>query len=215
MPLLIAMSKLSLMLELTDSQTGCILDEVDFTGADAHLLLELLDITDASFEGVSYRMSSEDLTCIRDKFKSKNLPLEVSAGHLRARGKWDDLPYKPHTNRELLLMLKGEKPLTVFHDAHPWQSHELLELCERFEPYVAEGRFIKREYLDKDQSEEHQYFKWVFFALPAESWRIDAYILLKQTAKLSGWNDGFERMEGTLLGYTDEQNTIHLSKKKF
>jgi hypothetical protein len=212
MPIVIDMRTPSLVLELTDIQTGCLLDEVGFVDAESHQLLELLGMEEANFEGMSYDMSAEDLTSIRQEFKSKKILLGAGAGQLRARGGWDDLPYKLHTNRELLLMLKGEKPLAVFHDAHPWQSHELRELCERFEPYVTEGRFIKREYVDESFLEKHQSMKWVFFALPAEAWRIDAYILLKQTAKLSGWNDGFERLEGSLLGYTDEQNTIHLSK---
>jgi hypothetical protein len=34
--------------------------------------------------------------------------------------------------------------------------------------------------------------------------------LLKKTAQMCGWNEGFERMEGTLLGYTDEQNDIYI-----
>ena len=50
----------------------------------------------------------------------------------------------------------------------------------------------------------------VLYALPEESWRINAYILLLKTSKKSGWSEGFERMEGSLLGYTDEQNDAYL-----
>jgi hypothetical protein len=47
-------------------------------------------------------------------------------------------------------------------------------------------------------------------ALPGEQWRIDAYLLLWKAAEKSGWNEGFERLEGTLLGYEDWQNDYHI-----
>jgi hypothetical protein len=215
MTLVINMQTPSLVLELKDRQTACLFDELEFTGAESNQLLELLGLQGTNFHGKSYEVSAEDLKTIEQAFKSKIIPVEASAGQLRTRSNWDDLPYKLHTNRELWLMLKGEKPLAVFHDAPPWQSQALCEMCERFEPHVAEGRFVKHEYLDTSQPEGYPSLKWVFYALPKQAWRIDAYLLLKETAKLSGWNDGFERMEGSLLGYTDEQNTIHLSRKGF
>lgn len=45
-----------------------------------------------------------------------------------------------------------------------------------------------------------------------EVWRIEAYLLLWATAEKSGWNAGFERMEGSLLGYEDWQNDVHLAR---
>jgi hypothetical protein len=39
---------------------------------------------------------------------------------------------------------------------------------------------------------------------------MDAYLLLWKTAEKSGWNAGFERMEGSLLGYEDWQNDAHM-----
>lgn len=49
-------------------------------------------------------------------------------------------------------------------------------------------------------------------ALPQEAWRIDAYLLLGATAEKSGWNAGFERMEGSLLGYEGWHNDIHMAR---
>jgi hypothetical protein len=43
----------------------------------------------------------------------------------------------------------------------------------------------------------------VFYALPGQEWRIEALILLLKTAEVTGWNEGFERMERSLLGYED------------
>lgn len=41
---------------------------------------------------------------------------------------------------------------------------------------------------------------------------MDAYVLLWRTAEKSGWNEGFERMQGSLLGYDDEQNDIFIER---
>ena len=51
-------------------------------------------------------------------------------------------------------------------------------------------------------------FRTVLFALPEQQWRIDAYLLLKKTSHRSGWSEGFERMEGSLLGYEDWRNDV-------
>jgi hypothetical protein len=53
----------------------------------------------------------------------------------------------------------------------------------------------------------------VLYALPREAWRIEAYLLLWKTAEKSGWNAGFERMEGSLLGYEDWQNDYHMERR--
>jgi hypothetical protein len=50
----------------------------------------------------------------------------------------------------------------------------------------------------------------VFYARPTEAWRIDAYIAMMAAASKAGWSEGFERLEGTLLGYTEQQNDIHI-----
>ena len=206
--------KRELVLELKDQLTSCMLDEIYFSSEESHRLLDLLGIESPDLEGASYDMSAEDIATINAAFPSKEISVKASEGWLRTRGTWDNVPYKLHTNRELLLMLGGDKPLTVFCDSQPWQSQVLIEMCEKFEPYVQDGRFVKREYIEINAQDARQSVRWVFFAQPAEAWRIDSYILMKQTAKFSGWNDALERMEGTLLGYTDEQNSIHLLRNK-
>jgi hypothetical protein len=50
----------------------------------------------------------------------------------------------------------------------------------------------------------------VLYALPGEEWRIDAYLQLWETFKKTGWTAEMEREEGTLLGYEDWQNDIHM-----
>jgi len=115
-------------------------------------------------------------------------------------------------------MLKGIKPLAYFSDlifddsdmwepdeAFEWQvelgtfvKHEVRELCE---PYTHNGHLIKGEWSR-------------FYALKDEAWRIPAFLLLKKLMKRHPWSDAFERMEGTLLGYTDEQNDEWLERRR-
>lgn len=208
------MTASALILEIIDSTTGCIAEEIEFSGSEAPKLLALLEIENSDFFGVSYDLDEPDIRAIQKLFGWKKISETASAACLRARGVWDELPYKIHTNRELLMMLAGEKPLTVFCDSYVPGSGSKVMRDEKFEPYVQAGRFIMREHIEIDSRDANNSMRWIFYALPSEAWRIDAYILMKKTAKISGWNDGFERMEGSLLGYTDEQNNVHLLLNK-
>lgn len=51
----------------------------------------------------------------------------------------------------------------------------------------------------------------VYFALPGQEWRIDAYLLLVEVGYRSGWADCYERYEGALLGYGDAENDWHIA----
>jgi hypothetical protein len=52
------------------------------------------------------------------------------------------------------------------------------------------------------------------YAKKQEEWRIEAYILLRNTWKKSGWSEALERMEDSLLGYEEWQNDFHIQSKK-
>lgn len=56
----------------------------------------------------------------------------------------------------------------------------------------------------------------VYFALPGDEWRIDAYIEMCAEARLSSRNEvnAFERRQGTLLGYEDWQNDWWLEHRR-
>jgi hypothetical protein len=116
-------------------------------------------------------------------------------------------------------MLAGSKPMSAFVDDHP-ALHGLYIIPERqFEPYVAAGRIAKREMIDPPGEDapvvrgQRIGSRRVLYALPAEVWRIEAYLLLWRTAEKAGWNEGFERMEGSLLGYEDWQNDVHIERR--
>ena len=133
-------------------------------------------------------------------------------------GPLDDLPYKIHTGRELALMLKGSKPLAYFSDTFPSASDVEVIPEKLFDPYVKQGRFVKRAHAISadDCGPELQRLgrgmRILMYALPNQRWRIDAMILLLHTAAKCGWSEGFERIQGSLLGYEDLQNDIYIEK---
>jgi len=100
-------------------------------------------------------------------------------------------------------MLEGRKSLVVFHDAYP--AEWLSETLERFEPFVRSGRLVRRmidtPFTKAERARFLNFQGWrrVFFSLPAEEWRIDAFLLLSKVSAKTGWNEALERMEGSLL----------------
>lgn len=157
----------------------------------------------------TYDLETEELECIKQHF---NLDVGTHAGlvKLRPRHFIDDLPYQVHTNRELALMLAGKKPFAAFSGTYP-SCPGIEEIPERlFDPYVATGRLLKREYVEPMREGMTQQIRRVMYALHIEAWRINAYVLLLQTARKVGWNEGFERMEGSLLGYEEWQNDAYI-----
>jgi|TARA_B110000908_G_C10227931_1_gene439006 hypothetical protein len=118
-----------------------------------------------------------------------------------------------HTNRELELMLCGKKPLAWFSDAIASLPDEEIIPENSYSEYVEEGIFIKAElHLQskfKARDGSFPIIKHVFFAGKDEVWRIEAFKLLQIEFNRTGlWNELLERMEGTLLGYTDHENDL-------
>lgn len=115
------------------------------------------------------------------------------------------LPYLVHTNRELGLMLRGEKPLARFARELSAPVPVLERYFRMFDRHVAEGRFVKRTVMPYPKAP----FQSVYYALPGEEWRIDAMIELLSG---DGWTLADERREGELLGYSDWQNNIWIER---
>jgi hypothetical protein len=108
-------------------------------------------------------------------------------------------------------MLSRRKPLAHFSDAYPADPNEEIFPELAFAPYVANGTFEARDYVEllagpplKDFPEVKG-IRHLFFAPPHEAWRIDAYLVMMMASKRSGWSEGFERLEGLLLGYTNAE----------
>ena len=119
----------------------------------------------------------------------------------------ETLGYQIHTNRELGMMLLGQKPLAVFSDVEGRYPTSLLRYLRMFDRHVRTGRFVSREHREPLAVPGNQrVLLTIFYALPHEVWRIDSMIDLRHN--LSAWTPEHERMEGELLGYTTDQNDI-------
>jgi hypothetical protein len=130
----------------------------------------------------------------------------------------DPLPYELHTDRELEFMLYKGKPLAHFSDAYPSEPDEAIFPELAFAPYVQAGRFVKREFVELLRGpppKDHLHvrgIRHVFYARTTEAWRIDAYIMMMAAASKAGWSEGFERLEGSLLGYEEWQTDLHMER---
>jgi hypothetical protein len=128
------------------------------------------------------------------------------------------LPYEVHTNRELEFMLTRGKPLAHFSDVYPAEPNEYIVPEQSFAPYVSDGTFEKREFVElltepaPAASPHIRGTRHVLYAKRAEAWRIDAYVAMLSAAAKAGWSEGFERLEGTLLGYAEWQIDVHLER---
>ncbi|MBN3559478.1 hypothetical protein JYA60_14710 [Sphingomonas yabuuchiae] len=100
-------------------------------------------------------------------------------------------------------MLRGLKPLAMFVSEYERTPECLTRYFRMFDRHVESGRFVKREHA---VAAETYRFSYVLYALPAEAWRIDRMIRLKE---LPGqWGSDREREEGHLLGYEDWMNDV-------
>ena len=119
------------------------------------------------------------------------------------------LPYVVHTNRELGLMLRGEKPLAYFVEDYSRAPESLLRYLRMFDRHAVTGRFIKRE--QPVACVAGMDIRYVLYALPREEWRIEKMIELVE--RPGAWSADREREFGRLLGYEDWMNDIWLARR--
>jgi len=195
------------ILEIIDSETGCPVRSFAIEPADSVVISSLLD--DNGFDPRSvYDLDPHETAAILSYFGfvAEEPPLAI----LRPRHELDNRPYQVHTNRELALMLDGVKPFAAFSEEYPLFGEESHIPEKIFDRHVADGRFVKREFVSTRIRDGYRLRK-VLYARPGEAWRIDAYILLWHTAEQTGWNETLERMEGFLLGYEEWQTALHIA----
>ena len=139
-----------------------------------------------------------------------------------ARAHWiRDVPYLVHTGYELFLMLEGVKPFAKFIVHYPEEPGEFPEEA-LFEPHVRAGTLIKRVMPDEpfatpikaSSGRVFEGLRQLFYARPGEEWRVDAYILVARQLVYGPWNDTLERLEGSLLGYTDAENDWWIARRR-
>lgn len=110
----------------------------------------------------------------------------------------------PHEGRELILMLAGKKPMAMFSDVVP-DSMKLP--IDDFLQYVKSGQIVQFEEIYHPDSNKHSAFRFVYFALETEAWRIDEMRMINYNMIKLGHpsSDETEQKIGYLLGYTAEQ----------
>lgn len=120
----------------------------------------------------------------------------------------NQLPYRVHTNRELILMLENRKPLSVFVGRIPADT-SFTEIPEHlFDPYVESGVFSKQELVEEFPQPVRgiKGHRIVLYANSGEEWRINAYSIVRHVGNKIGWSEPLIRLEGSLLGYAEWQN---------
>ena len=204
-----------LVLELWDDRLRSIVETVLLEVTDAAAFEQALgiDLVAMRTDRAVVPLDADEAALLA-RLCGASLDLSRGQASLLAWSSLDALPYLTHTNRELAMMLAGTKPLAMFYDREPsdnaWTIPE-----DVFAPHVASGRFVQRElvWLDGAAPPGARGTRYVFYAVPAEAWRIDAYIAMKTAASLSGdGGEALERLEGALLGYAEWQNEAHLAR---
>jgi hypothetical protein len=200
-----------------DESTMCVVEHQRFEANLTEVTL-LLDMPPGQIVGAGLEPSQA-------KRLANFLGLSISAPYtyaqLQAPHFVDRLPYTVHTNREFVLMARGTKPLAVFSEGYPLPYPSPYFAEEKFDEQVAARRFVKREYVvpfDKNQgpgpSGPVRGVRVILYSQASEEWRIDAYVLLRNTSVKAGFGEFFERQEGALLGYEEWQNDAYIELVK-
>lgn len=170
---------------------------------------------------LTYTLGATELLAIGEHYGTEFEPGGREC-QLRRAHSIDGAPYLVHTNYELFLMLEGVKPFAMFAIDLPAEpvDHPFYAL---FEPHIRAGRIIKRVLADElfdtpirgATGRVFTGLRRIFYTLPGGEWRVDAHGLLRaQLHRGLAWNDTLERLEGSLLGYTDAQNDWWIERRR-
>ena len=202
------------ILQRTDPATGSAVAEARIFVKDVDRLRDLLGAGDDPDVNHDHRLEDDDVAAI-GALCDPPVALDPDLDTLTAWHPIRQAPYLVHTGFELPLMLEGRKPMAVFSDVS--SADWLEEIMTLFAPHVREGGLCLRV---SDAPARHPppsgpmsqvIIRHVFYALPGEEWRIDAYLDLWRDG---GWSDAHERREGELLGYENWQNDWWIQQRK-
>jgi hypothetical protein len=201
-------------IQSVDGPSGFALSEIYCGYSTIEAVRNAIDADIAEFDTLKIlRLDDRQVRAIEKLFSIEFEPSDNET-YLRSWSPHDGLPYRVHPNRELILMLSGEKPLSVLSGGIP-ASDSFEEIPEYlFDPYVESGAFAKTDYCEPNPA-KHPYYKgmrFVLYALAHEAWRMDAYILMRNVAGKAGWTDALTRLEGSLLGYAEWQNDAFIAR---
>jgi hypothetical protein len=209
------------ILQAIDPVLGCPVLAAMVRVTDLDTLRPLLGedaLDDPELQG-NYELTSDQLQAIAGRFDFAFDPggrvCWLSRVHLIGNA-----PYLVHTGYELALMLDGLKSFAKFYVNYPVDPDDFSEDA-LFEPHVQSGTLIRRVMPDEPYASPihspsgrvYEGVRRVYYARPGEEWRIDAHILLWRQLEHGPWNETLERLEGSLLGYTDAQNDWWLARR--
>ena len=200
------------ILEAFDCDLWCPVAQTLFHVADVEVLRAILGIAADEDPELRhfYHLDDQELAALvarvgvafdRSQLESTNLVIGLF--------RWDRLsetPYLTHTRYELPLLLDGRKKLARMSHTYPPMT---FDGEHRFDHWVAAGLLHQEEVIEPFDASIKKYdgHRTVFYTPKGEEWRIPASKLIWQVSSESGgWNEHFERLEGTLFGYEDWQN---------
>lgn len=112
-------------------------------------------------------------------------------------------------------MLAGRKPMAMFYAGVEELPREELIPEEAFAPHVAAGKVSRHaiEVVATIPTGKSAAVRYVLFAVIGEEWRIHAHVVLTRALYAGGgWNETCERVQGALLGYTEQEINEHCSR---
>ena len=114
-----------------------------------------------------------------------------------------------HDGKELELLLSDAKPLAAFSF---YQGADEIEILGRqdFASAVELGQLLR---FDKLTPFDDAFVCHILFVRPQEAWRAPAYMQLIDFMYRRSWCAHLEWIQGSLLGYSDKENSDHIRKK--
>lgn len=198
--------KLDIVLEEVDPETNCIAADWEMLRAESSGIKATLNIDlEREERPFVFDLTPEEVASLK-RIEGIASGAGGLPGRLRSKIATDDLPYKTHTGRELALMLSGEKPLAYF--SYFDEESPSVAIDQPFERYVSTGELRHRHYR-LQLSNEAESINYAIYTAPGETWRADALVLMLEAGQKSGWCAGMERVLGSLLGYTNEENDAY------
>lgn len=217
------MKQASFILSVFDLNLWCTVLECRFVADDVAALGAIIDADleeDQAFVG-SYKIDADELHAINQRFGTDFRPestgltefeIELEREHQRiGQGSLREVPYLVHTRFELPLMIDGRKKLARLTGGETAKAYGE----DAFDVWVEKG-LLHKQVIFVPIPEEHRSglvdtsvkgYRNVYYTLKGEEWRIPAMELLwKAFERGSRWSEDYERMEGMLFGYDDEQN---------
>ncbi|MBX2855173.1 MAG: hypothetical protein KTR21_09305 [Rhodobacteraceae bacterium] len=147
-----------------------------------------------------YEISKSEVNILKKEFNITEMD-ESSIAYIRPLCEHDRLSYKVHTGRELWLMIEGEKPMAYF-SRH--ESEDFSQFCQQ--PFFEYVSAQKIHYDTFTIAMEKGNLVYDVFYKSGEAWRVKTLEILKNILFNGVWSSEMLYIEGTLAGYSEDEN---------